>query len=354
MKICEFFKFICLANFITFGFGETITGHIYCDNQFEFFFNGQLIASDPLLFTPHQAVAVSFEYDGVSSKTYAILCQDWASDSGYEYTNTESPQLGDGALIAKFSDGTVTSSTWKSYTVTFGPTDASNLAGCSKTSLDTCVVQDNGTPQNWYSADFDDSSWSVSTEYTSSEAGWGRAPNWSGGQCCTVTSPYTRNDVGCNKDAVSGTDVIVAEDECLDPKNVLQNVGAEFIWGADLKRDNKMLFRFMEAGSSQDFTISPTSPNYTSSPTSLGPTSSPTFPDPASLSPTDLSSFASSDGPTISPTTASPTNLYTLNTVSPTLSPNASTAVTNDSTNGFPNSLTALTILSSAFILFVI
>jgi hypothetical protein len=33
---------------------QTITGHIFCDNQFEFYFNGQLIATDPMAFTPHQ------------------------------------------------------------------------------------------------------------------------------------------------------------------------------------------------------------------------------------------------------------------------------------------------------------
>ncbi|CAE7244829.1 unnamed protein product, partial [Symbiodinium sp. CCMP2456] len=53
-----------------------ITGYIYCDNYFEFYFNGQLIAKDPLDFTPHNAVKVSFQYDETAnmSKTYAILC----------------------------------------------------------------------------------------------------------------------------------------------------------------------------------------------------------------------------------------------------------------------------------------
>jgi hypothetical protein len=36
------------------GSAQTITGHIFCDNQFEFYFNGQLVATDPMSFTPHQ------------------------------------------------------------------------------------------------------------------------------------------------------------------------------------------------------------------------------------------------------------------------------------------------------------
>jgi hypothetical protein len=91
--------------------------------------------------THTQAVAVSFEWDGVSDKTYAIMCEDYASESGYEYVDSNNPQLGDGSLIAKFSDGTVTSTDWKAYTVTFGPTDASVSAGCGTNNLGACQVQ---------------------------------------------------------------------------------------------------------------------------------------------------------------------------------------------------------------------
>jgi hypothetical protein len=67
------FLALLLSQLATTIFGETITGIIYCDNYFEFYFNGRLIAKDPLSFTPHNAVAVSFEYDGVSPKHYAIM-----------------------------------------------------------------------------------------------------------------------------------------------------------------------------------------------------------------------------------------------------------------------------------------
>jgi len=104
---------------------ETITGTNYCDNYFEFYFNGELIKKDPMTFTPHQAVEVTFDWDGTSDKHYAIMCQDFATSSGYEYTSSTNPGLDDGALIASFSDGTITSSEWQSYVVTYGPTEAS-------------------------------------------------------------------------------------------------------------------------------------------------------------------------------------------------------------------------------------
>ena len=61
------------------------------------------------------SVNIGFEYDGVSEKTYAIMCEDYASESGFEYEE-RGPQLGDGSLLAEFSDGTRTSSAWKAST----------------------------------------------------------------------------------------------------------------------------------------------------------------------------------------------------------------------------------------------
>jgi hypothetical protein len=235
------FSFLIFSHF---GYcnAETITGYIYCDNYFEFYFNGELIAKDPIGFTPHQAVKVTFEYDGVAEKTYAIMCQDYASASGYEYTATNRPQLGDGSLLAEFSDGTTTSCAWKTYTVTFGPTDASNAAGCSSSDLDACKIEDRGMPTNWTSSSFDDSSWTAAVQYTADEAGWGRTPAYSSGKCGPVTSP----DTGDAADSIA-----TAGDECLNPKEVLCGgdeacTGADgrMIWGGDLERDNKMLFRY--------------------------------------------------------------------------------------------------------------
>merc|ERR1712194_636637 len=73
------------------GSAEIITGIIYCDKHFEFYFNDKLIQSDPISFTPNQAVNVSFEYTS-GPKTYAIMCEDFHSDSGYLYVSTAIPQ----------------------------------------------------------------------------------------------------------------------------------------------------------------------------------------------------------------------------------------------------------------------
>jgi hypothetical protein len=158
-----------------------------------------LIKTDPLTFTPHQAVEVSFEWDGVSDRQYAFKASDYASTSGYEYTDTSSPKLGDGAFLAWFSDGTKSTSAWKIFTTSFGPTDASISSGCSSSNLSTCAIQATTEPTNWSGdSSFDDSAWSSATTYTETQAGWGRSPSWFYGLfdvCAQSTSPLTRSDL---------------------------------------------------------------------------------------------------------------------------------------------------------------
>ena len=128
------------------GTEGSVTATIYADNYFELYVNGEQVAVDPLDFTPHQAVQVSFNVPEGTIPVYAILASDFATESGYEYTSTNSPQLGDGGLIAVFSDGQTTGSDWKCYTVLYGPTEASEAAGGSAANLGACEVTDAGIP----------------------------------------------------------------------------------------------------------------------------------------------------------------------------------------------------------------
>ena len=225
-----------------------ITGYIYADNWFEFYFNGKKIHTDPLTFTPHNACEVKFTWDGTSDKIFAFKASDYASDSGYEYTkSTKGAQLGDGAFIAWFSDGTVTTKDWKVFTTSFGPTDASKTAGCSATNLTPCALKTTAEPTDWSTAAFDHSAWSSVTTYTESQAGWGRTPKWSNGVCSQSTSPITMENLnfyaGNVDSSGTATEVKVAEGDCLNPKTVLSDKGATFIWGSDLERDNTILIR---------------------------------------------------------------------------------------------------------------
>lgn len=220
---------------------QTITATIYADNIFEFYANGALVKKDPLDFTPHNAVKFTFTVTKGVANTYAIKASDYATTSGYEYINNN-PQLGDGALRMIFSDGTVSNNKWKCFTTSFGPTDASNTAGCSATNLAKCAIQLTAEPTDWTSKTFDDSKWTAATIYTEAEAGWGMTPNYSGGMCGTLTDPLTRG-------TKSPSSIATTADECLDPR--VQSWGtSQFIWQADLKRDNTILCRYTTTGSS--------------------------------------------------------------------------------------------------------
>lgn len=242
---------------------ETITGLIYCDNQFEFYFNGELVATDPLDFRPHQAVNVSFTWDGVSDKVYAIKCQDYATESGYEYTEADgtlrgvSTNLGDGALLAKFSDGTRSDTSWVVYTQTYGPTQASIDAGCNATALDLCEIEDRGYPTNWETVGFDDSAWIAASTFDADTVGWGRTPTfrtadesgWSDGTttCGELVNPLTGYALTAPDNYMNLT-----EDYCLDPRVVMcggnEQCGESddeemFIWNSELLYDNIVFFR---------------------------------------------------------------------------------------------------------------
>jgi len=218
----------------------TVTATIYADNIFEFYVDGVLTKKDPLDFTPHNAVKFDFKVTKGASRTYAIKASDYATTSGYEYINTSAPQLGDGALRVYMSDGTVSNANWKCFTTSFGPTDASNTAGCSATNLSACQIQLTAEPTNWTSKTFDDSAWSKATLFTEAEAGWGMTPTYSNGMCGKMTDPLTRNDKSPNS-------IATLADECIDPK--VQSWGtSQFIWQSDLKRDNTILCRLTVTG----------------------------------------------------------------------------------------------------------
>jgi hypothetical protein len=217
------------------GDATRITGTIYADNYFELYVNGERVAVDPLDFTPHQAVQVSFDVPQGTLAVYAIVASDFATESGYEYTESSSPQLGDGGLIAVFSDGQSTGADWKCYTALYGPTEASEAAGCNANNLDACAVSESAIPDGWADVDFDDSGWEQATEHSAQAVGWGRNPDYRNGECCTITSPLTREDA-------SPSCLAMDESQCLSPEE--QSWGdAEFIWGSDLERVNKILCR---------------------------------------------------------------------------------------------------------------
>lgn len=161
--------------------------NVYADNWFMLYVNNRLVAIDPIEFTPHNVVSVDFlpEYP----MNIAVLVKDNADpQTGMEYGTS----IGDGGFILKFSDGTVTNTTWKAKCFFHGP-----IMGDTKNPQ----VKTEALPDKWWSSDFDDSAWQQAKEYSLEEV--------------NPKQPYYEYDF---KDA-------------------------KFIWTSDLTLDNTVIFR---------------------------------------------------------------------------------------------------------------
>ena len=166
---------------------DTVHGAVYADNWFAMYINGKLVSVDSIDFLPHNVVQLDIlpEYP----MTIAVIAKDNADPkTGCEYGR----QIGDGGLVIKFADGTVTNSKWKAKCVFHGPIDRDTA---------NPKVRTEPIPDGWYAPGFDDSSWPAATEYTQERI--------------DPKEPFFQNDF----------------------------TGAKWIWSSDLDLDNTVLFR---------------------------------------------------------------------------------------------------------------
>ena len=167
---------------------DTVTANIYADNWFKLYINGKLTAVDSIDFMPHNVISVDIlpEYP----MTIAVMAKDNAdAKTALEYNDFN---IGDGGFIMKIGNDVVSDSTWKAKNFFHGP-----IGG----DMSNPKVEYYDIPKNWYSTDFDDSSWANATEHTEEAVG--------------PKDPFYQKDFS----------------------------GAKFIWTDDLKLDNTILFR---------------------------------------------------------------------------------------------------------------
>lgn len=166
---------------------DTVKLNVYADNWFMLYVNGRLVAVDSIQFTPHNVVSVDFlpEYP----MTIAVLAKDNADPkTGLEYGTS----IGDAGLCIKFADGTVTNAAWKAKNFFHGPVNGDTASP---------KVIHEPLPPNWWTVDFDDSTWKNAKEYTVEEV--------------DPKQPWFESDFA----------------------------GAKFIWTDDIALDNTVIFR---------------------------------------------------------------------------------------------------------------
>jgi hypothetical protein len=169
--------------------GEVITGFMIADNYFELYINGKLIGVDATPFTPFNSHVVRFRVK--RPYTIAVLAQDWEDKLGLgmEVFGGNDWHSGDAGFVARFSDGTVTDSSWKAQSFVIAPLahpddvveygnihDTSHLGRIHPlaklpTCREHCFAVRYPIPEGWAEPGFDDSSWPRAFEYLDQEVG---------------------------------------------------------------------------------------------------------------------------------------------------------------------------------------
>jgi len=178
--------------------GEVITGFIVADNYYEMWVNGKLVSVDNTPYTPFNSSVVKFKVK--RPYTIAFLLVDWEENLGlgsevFPIGPAGKPWYpGDGGLIAKFSDGTVTDSSWKAQSFYIGPlADPKEVVERGNTHEvfrlgrvhpfakrptceDKCYAVHYPIPAKWQSLRFNDSNWPRAWEYTDDDVGVDNLP----------------------------------------------------------------------------------------------------------------------------------------------------------------------------------
>lgn len=190
------------------GATSTFTAEVWADNWFSLYVNGELVGEDSVSITTERSFnADTFTFEASYPLTIAMVTKDFKeTDSGLEYIGEPNQQMGDGGIIAQFTDTAtgevvaVTGADWRGLVVHRAPLNT-DCAGSADPDTD-CQFEMIAEPDGWTAGDFDDSSWQTATVYTPEEVG-----------------------------AKDGYDTISWD------------ASAALIWGSDLKVDNTVLWR---------------------------------------------------------------------------------------------------------------
>lgn len=186
----------------------SITAEVWADNWFALWVNGELVGEDSVPITTERSFnAETFVFEATFPLTIAIEAKDFKeTDSGIEYIGEANQQMGDGGLIAQFTEtesGTLIAATagdWQSLVVHQAPLNPECERDVDPDA--TCEFEITDVSTDWAATDFDDSAWASATTWSEADVG--------------------------PKDGYD---------------EISWNDAAALIWGTDLEIDNTVLFR---------------------------------------------------------------------------------------------------------------
>ena len=209
------------------GGDEEFTAYIFADNYFELYVNGQLLAVDPVPFTPFNSNVVRFTAQ--RPVTLAIMMVDWEENLGLgsESNRGKDYHPGDGGLVAHIKDAdnntvALTDKNWKAQTFYTAPLQTPDCLVINGNLRDSSNCDESGVndatgfvaahwevPTDWMNPSFDDSNWPAATEFTNDTVG------------------------------VNNKESYTNFEDVFDTKGA----DAQFIWSSNLVLDNVVLLR---------------------------------------------------------------------------------------------------------------
>jgi hypothetical protein len=193
----------------------TIKAEVWADNWFAVYSGDTLVGQDSVPITTERSFnSESFTFQASYPLHLNIVAKDYrANDTGLEYIGTARQQMGDGGIVAQFTDVAtgkviaVTDGNARVLVVHKAPLDkacaqeANPVAGKAP-----CTFLAVAEPAGWKTTAFDDSAWNKASVFTATQVG--------------------------------------PKDGYLD---IGWNAAARFIWGSDLFTDNTVLIRMTVA-----------------------------------------------------------------------------------------------------------
>lgn len=222
----SFFAWVALGALISCGptsTGQTVSSaggkgpnsfkaEIWGDNWFAFYIGGELIKEDSVSISTERSFnSEAFTFKASYPLQLNIVAKDFKeNDTGLEYIGSRRQQMGDGGIIAQFTDMdtgkviAVTDRNWKSFVTHKAPLDADCVKEANpKAGEGPCGFISLAEPANWKALEFKSEDWKPATEHSAS------AVRPKGGYDSIIWDP-----------------------------------AAKIIWARDLEKDNTVLLRF--------------------------------------------------------------------------------------------------------------
>ena len=155
-----------------------IRGEVWADNWFSLYVGDQLVIEDSRPITTERSFnAETFVFDAEYPLQLNIIAKDFKeNDTGLEYIGRRNQQMGDGGLIAQFTDGAsgetiaVTDLTWRCLVIHTAPLNhACEDEADPQAGVAPCLFRAIEEPDEWHLLEFDDSEWLPAVEYTEAD-----------------------------------------------------------------------------------------------------------------------------------------------------------------------------------------